>query len=124
MPMTNVLPAASIFSDAEHELAAFLCAVTSVIGFNALSRASDLWIQIMKSSDWPTNESFEKFFRGVTIRAAAQLEESTRTTRKTDPLDLRVSVTAKILRGVSRLPRINPGYLIEKDTVSHGRERS
>src|SRR5580698_1076838 len=117
MPMTNVLPAASIFSDAEHELAAFLCAVTSVIGFNALSRASDLWIQVMKSSDWPTNDSFEKFFRGVTIQAAVQLEESTRAARETDPLDLRVSVTAKILRGVTRLPRINPAYSIENDTL-------
>jgi hypothetical protein len=99
--MTNVLPATSVFNDAERELAAFLCAVTSVIGFNALARASDLWLQVMNSSDWPAHENFEKFFRSVTIRAAAQLEKSAGTAHNLEPLDVRVNVTARILRGVS-----------------------
>jgi hypothetical protein len=122
--MTNVLPATSIFSDAEHELAAFLCAVTTVIGFNALARASDLWLQVMKNSDWPANENFEKFFRSVTIRAAAQLEESAGAARETEPLDLRVNVTARILRGISTLPRVNSRYSTNNEITFHDKERA
>jgi hypothetical protein len=123
MPMTNVLPA-SIFIDAERELAAFLSAVTTVIGFNALSRASELWLQVMKSSECPANESFEKFFRSVTIRATALLEETTRAARELESLDLRVSVTARILRGVSKVPQINPRYSTNNELTFHDKERA
>ena len=122
--MTNVLPATSIFIDAEHELAAFLSAVTTVIGFNALSRASELWLQVMKSSECPANESFEKFFRSVTIRATALLEETTRAARELESLDLRVSVTARILRGVSKVPQINPRYSTNNEMTFHDKERA
>lgn len=122
--MTDVLPAASIFNAAEHELASFLCAVTSVIGFNALSRACDLWIQIMKSSDWPANENFEKFFRNVTIRAASQLEDSSRAARELGPMNLRVSLTSRVLLGVGKPPQINSMYSTNNQMTFHDEERA
>lgn len=77
MSIANVLPLVSILNEAERELAAFLCAATSVVGLSGLPRASDFWIHVMEGLDWP-DENFEKFFRGVTIRAVAQLlEDST-----------------------------------------------
>jgi hypothetical protein len=77
MSIANTLPMITIFDEAERELAAFLCAITDVVGRNGLTRASEFWIQVMENLDWP-DENFEKFFRVVSIRAAAQLAENFR----------------------------------------------
>ena len=72
MPTVDDVLSANVISKAERELAAFLRATTDVVGHGSTSQAGDIWIQAMESRDWHC-ESPEKFFRGVTVRAAAQI---------------------------------------------------
>jgi hypothetical protein len=77
MSHTNQMFPAGTLERAEHELAAFLRAAVDVVGHSGIPRAGDIWIRAMESLDW-RNQSIEKFFRTVTIRAAADLAKSTR----------------------------------------------
>lgn len=70
----NDVASVSFMDQAERGMAAFLRAAVDVVGKGGLERASDLWIHAMESLDGPI-DSPEKFFRSVTIRAAAQLLE-------------------------------------------------
>jgi hypothetical protein len=72
MPKAKELSSTIMINQAEQELAAFLCAATKFVGAGDLLRAGEIWINTMKSLDW-TCEHPEKFFRRVTVQAAAQL---------------------------------------------------
>lgn len=72
MPESNDMYSVDVVSLAERELAAFLRATSGVGDQSGFSRASDIWLHTMESFAWP-HENFERFFRSVTVRAAAQL---------------------------------------------------
>ncbi|AXC10385.1 hypothetical protein ACPOL_1034 [Acidisarcina polymorpha] len=72
MSTTKVSISGNVVSHAERELAAFLAAVTEVVGPTGLGAASNVWIQTMQELDC-SQESLGKFFRQVTIRASARL---------------------------------------------------
>ncbi len=74
MPIVPNVSSVNIFDEAEHELAAFLHAASDVVGAGELMRAGEIWMQAMKDLDCPVS-NFDKFFRRVTLRAAAQLAE-------------------------------------------------
>ncbi|HEY0758020.1 MAG TPA: hypothetical protein VGD59_02060 [Acidisarcina sp.] len=57
---------------AERELAAFLRAAESLAGKDILLQAGDVWVGFVESLDLPA-EGFERFFRGISMRAAAEL---------------------------------------------------
>jgi hypothetical protein len=75
MTRNSNLHLVNMMNQAEQELAAFLRATAEVLGQGALSRAGGIWIDELKGLQWRDN-SVEKFFRKVTIRAAAQLVEN------------------------------------------------
>jgi len=72
MPTVDDVLSVNVINQAERELAAFLRATTNVVGQGSTSQAGDIWIRALESRDWHC-ESPEKFFRGVTVRAAAQI---------------------------------------------------
>lgn len=78
MPATSYASSASIMNHAEQELAAFRRAAIDTVGQGSLAHATDIWIRTLESLDCP-EEDFEKFFRSVTVRTAAQLTLSTLT---------------------------------------------
>jgi hypothetical protein len=72
MPRVDDVLSVTVINQAERELAAFLRATTYVVGRGSTSQAGDIWIHAMELRDWHC-ENPEKFFRGVTVRAAAQV---------------------------------------------------
>jgi hypothetical protein len=70
MPIVDDALSVYLISQAECELAAFFRATTDVVGHGSTSQAGDIWIHAMESRDWHC-ENPEKFFRDVTVRAAA-----------------------------------------------------
>jgi hypothetical protein len=72
MPTAQEASSVGMTNQAEHELAAFLCAVTNGGDPRSLLRAGEIWITTMKSLEW-TCEHPKKFFRTVTVHAVAQL---------------------------------------------------
>ena len=81
MTTAEVLPIAGIFREAEHELGAFLQAATDIVGLAGLPQAGDLWIRTMEDAGCPGSD-LKRFFRDVTIRAVAQLAESSERVRR------------------------------------------
>ena len=73
MLATSYASSVSIITQAENELAAFRQAAIDVVGQGSLAHATDIWIRTLESLDCP-EEDFEKFFRSVTVRTAAQLK--------------------------------------------------
>lgn len=72
MTATSDVSSASLVNYAEHELAAFRRAAIDIVGRGSLAYATDIWIRTLESLDCP-DEDFERFFRSITIRTAAQL---------------------------------------------------
>jgi hypothetical protein len=70
--MVNAECTQRIKKQAECEMAAFLEATTDLVGHRGLLRAGDTWIRAMESLEWP-NQSYDKFFRRVTILAISRL---------------------------------------------------
>jgi cyclopropane fatty-acyl-phospholipid synthase-like methyltransferase len=68
MPTVDDVLSVNVISQAaERELAAFLRATTDIFG-----HAGEIWIHAMESRDWHC-ENPDKFFRGVTVHAVAQI---------------------------------------------------
>jgi hypothetical protein len=73
MPTVDDVLSVNVISQAaERELAAFLRATTDIVGRGSTSQAGDIWIHAMESRDWHC-ENPDKFFRGVTVHAVAQI---------------------------------------------------
>jgi hypothetical protein len=70
VPTVEVLPFASVLHEAEHELGAFLWAVTDIVGLGGLPQAGDLWIWTMEDAGCPGSD-LKRFFRDITIRAVS-----------------------------------------------------
>jgi hypothetical protein len=70
----NTLADVSILEKAERELGAFLSAVAELAGPGFLDRASQTWIAAVEESEC-LEADHEKFFREVTMRAAAQFQK-------------------------------------------------
>jgi hypothetical protein len=81
MPTAEVLPFASVIHEAEHELGAFLRAVTDIVGLGGLPQVGDLWIRTMEDAGCPGSD-LKRFFRGVIVRAVAQLAKSSGSVRR------------------------------------------
>jgi hypothetical protein len=60
---------------AERELAAFLSAAAVSLDAHSVARASDLWLHTMEHLEWSGGD-VEKFLRGVSVLAIAQLVEN------------------------------------------------
>lgn len=70
------LPASlNITRKAERELSAFLCAAANNLDTASVARASELWLHTMEHLEWSGGDA-EAFFRGVSVRAIAQLVEN------------------------------------------------
>jgi hypothetical protein len=75
MSPTNLSASLNITRKAERELAAFLSAAVTNLDSGSIARASELWLRTMEQLEWSGGD-LEKFFRGVSVRAIAQLVES------------------------------------------------
>jgi hypothetical protein len=64
--------ASAVAAQAERELALYLRVAHNYPGFHDLLASGHLWIDILKSLEWPTR-GHEDFFRHVTILALLQL---------------------------------------------------
>ena len=67
---------AKLLVTAEKELGAFCAAASRMYGPEESERAAAMWIEILETFDWPTNEALPNW-RWVTILAADRLASLT-----------------------------------------------
>lgn len=65
-------PSLGVAMQAEREMAAFVKAMTDVVGQSGLWRAAEVWLHALETLDWP-DENHEWFFRQVSILPISQL---------------------------------------------------
>jgi hypothetical protein len=61
-----------IAMQAEREMAAFVKAMTDVVGQSGLRRAGEVWLHAVETLDWP-DENHDRFFRRISILAISRL---------------------------------------------------
>ena len=63
---------APLLASAERELSAFVAAVHQLFGAEQAQKAAEIWIEVLKRTNWPSGASVIEW-RRITIAAAARL---------------------------------------------------
>jgi hypothetical protein len=75
VPPASLAAPFHVIHQAERELAAFLRAAATTLDACSIADASELWLRTMEHLEW-SGEDVEKFLRGVSLLAIAQLVEN------------------------------------------------